>query len=281
MGAPSMAAGPAATGASAAKQRLELIEARRQELKQRFVHRFWLRWHMALMLAGTFGAGFLANAVLLAIPLPSMSLRWLIALALAYVAFFGCVRLWLAYVGVRPIVGNVFGNALDATGSPSGGGSWGGAEGRLGPGDVIGRGGHFGGAGASGAFDFASAGKAPVDSVLSGAGDALDVGDDGGVVLVVVGIVALMVLAVATGGVVYLVSAAPGMLVDAAFGGMLAGGLVKSVRRMGEPDWEGSVLRSTWKPFAAIAIVVLGAAIAFQWVAPGARTLGDVLMRVR
>ncbi|MEO8302646.1 MAG: hypothetical protein ABI724_00865 [Betaproteobacteria bacterium] len=281
MGTPSIAAGPAATGASAAKQRLELIEARRQELKQRFVHRFWLRWHMALMLAATFGAGFLTNALLLAIPLHSMSLRWLIALVFAYAVFFACVRLWLAYVGVRPIAGGDFGNALDATGSPYPGGSWGAGGVRLGPGDAVGGGGRFGGAGAGGAFDFASAGKAPVDSVLSGAGDALDASDDGGIVLVVVGFVALVVLAVAAGGVAYLVLAAPGMLVDAAFGGLLAGGLVKSVRRMGEPDWEGSVLRSTWKPFTAISIVVLGASAALQWVAPGARTLGEVLMLVR
>jgi hypothetical protein len=100
-------------------------------------------------------------------------------------------------------------------------------------------------------------------------------------VLVVAGIVALALVAAVTGGVIFLVAGAPITLVDAAWSGLLAGGLVKSVRRMDEPDWESTVLRSTWKPFAAIAVVVVAAGMAIAHVAPGARTLGEVLMLVR
>ena len=91
-----------------------MIEAQRRELRQTFVHRFWLRWHMLLMLIATFGAGFLANKLLLLIPVHEMALRWVFALAVSYLAFFGCVRIWLAYVGARPIYG---GDASDIVGN--------------------------------------------------------------------------------------------------------------------------------------------------------------------
>ena len=80
------------------------------------------------------------------------------------------------------------------------------------------------------------------------------------------------------GGVVVLVIGAPAMLVDTAFSALLAGGLVKHVRRMDESDWEGSVLRSTWKAFAGVAVLALITGIVAHYAAPGARTLGEVLM---
>jgi hypothetical protein len=105
--------------------------------------------------------------------------------------------------------------------------------------------------------------------------------DDGGFALVVIGLVILALVAVVTGAAVYLFMLAPILLVDAAFNALLAGGLVKSVRRMDEPDWEGSVLHATWKPFAVVAVIAVVAGIAVGMVAPGARTLGEVLLMVR
>jgi len=78
--------------------------------------------------------------------------------------------------------------------------------------------------------------------------------------------------------VIYLVVGAPAMLADTAFSALLAGGLVKHVRRMNELDWEGSVIRSTWKPFLGVAAMAILAGIVAHYVVPGARTLGEVLM---
>ncbi|HYT98442.1 MAG TPA: hypothetical protein VEO36_14060 [Casimicrobiaceae bacterium] len=97
----------------------------------------------------------------------------------------------------------------------------------------------------------------------------------------VLGIALLALLAVIGGGVVFLIVSAPHMLADAAFSALLAGGLAKSIRRIDEGDWEGSVLRSTWKPLAIVALVTVVAGIVAQMAAPGARTLGEVLMLVR
>ena len=162
---------------SASGERLRVIEAGRREMRQTFVQRFWLRWHMALMLSATVGAGFAANKLMLLIPVHGMPLRWVLALCVSYLA--------------------------------------------------------------------------------------------------------LAAVAVMLGGMVYLVVGAPAMLADTAFSAMLAGGLVRHVRRMDESDWEGSVFRSTWKPFLGVMVMAIVTGEVAHYVVPGARTLGEVLMLYR
>jgi hypothetical protein len=91
----------------------------------------------------------------------------------------------------------------------------------------------------------------------------------------------LALIAAALGGVIYLLVGAPAMLADTAFSALLAGGLVKHVRRMDEFDWEGSVFKSTWKPFAGVVAIAVATGIVAHYVMPGARTLGEVLMLYR
>ncbi len=50
---------------------------------------------------------------------------------------------------------------------------------------------------------------------------------------------------------------------------------------MDEPDWGGSVLHATWKPLAVVVLLTVIAGVVAQNVAPGARTLGEVLMLLR
>ena len=256
--------------AGASQARLALIEAKRGEYRGHLVQRFWLRFHMSLMLAATVGTGVLANRLLLAIPVHSMTLRWLIALAISYGAFFVFIRVWLAYVGARPLpvdIGNDALSNLDVHVLPRGGGSI-----------FRGGGGTSGGGGASGSWGDAM--QAPVKGVFDGVG-SVDVGDEGGCLVVVLGVVLLALLAAIGGGVAFLIIAAPHLLADAAFSALLAGGLVTSVRRMDEPDWGGSVLHATWKPLAVVVLLTVIAGVVAQNVAPGARTLGEVLMLLR
>jgi len=253
--------------ASASQTRLALIEASRGEYRGQLVQRFWLRFHMSLMLAATVGTGILANRLLLGIPVHAMTLRWLLALAISYGAFFVFIRVWLAYVGARPLpldLGNDVPLNVDVF--PRSGGSI-----------FQGGGGAAGGGGASGSWGDAI--EAPVKGAFDGAG-SVDVGD-AGCLVVILGVVLLALLAAIGGGVAFLIVAAPHMLADAAFSALLAGGLVKSVRRMDEPDWEGSVLQATWKPLAIVAVLVVIAGFTAQFFAPGARTLGEVLMLLR
>jgi hypothetical protein len=245
--------------------------------------RFWLRWHMTLMLATMIGVGLLANHALLAIPVHTMLWRWLIALAVSYAAFFLSFRLWLAYIGVLPILSGMTRRQADANGASGGNGS--GLPGWTGGGRFSGGGGRFGGAGASGAWD----GGSPSSSTSlgggghgsgSGGGGGFDVDGDG-ILVIILGILVLVLVASILGAAAYLIVMAPKVLADAAFSILLAGGVAGSVRRASTTDWEGSVLRATWKPFAAVVLFTIAAGAFAAYAMPGARTLGEVLMLYR
>jgi hypothetical protein len=68
------------------------------KLRRHLGQRFFVRWHMTLILAGVVLAGLGASRALLALGIRSMPLRWLLVLAFAYGVFFVLVRLWMAYV---------------------------------------------------------------------------------------------------------------------------------------------------------------------------------------
>ena len=76
---------------------------------------------------------------------------------------------------------------------------------------------------------------------------------------------------------IFLVSSAPHLLADVAFGAALTGGIAPAARRVADADdgWTGSVFKATWKPFAIILVVVVLASLALGHWFPGARTLGE------
>ena len=266
-------------GESGPVSRYRLLDLERRRVQGQILRRFWLRWHMTLILVATLGAGIVANHLLLAIPLHAMAWRWLVDAGVSYFAFFGCVRVWLAYVGARPIFGSdALNDAVNLDpGSGSGIGSW------------HGGGGTFGGGGATGDFGSPNGGSLEVPLIgRSGGGSGggswapdVDLGDGDGCALVILGILVVALVATIAGGAIYLIAMAPHMLADAAFSAMLAGGLIHKVRRMDEFDWEGSVLKATWKPFAAVAAFAVVAGLWAAHVAPGARTLSEILMQYR
>jgi hypothetical protein len=250
----------------------------RDGLRRSLTARFWLRFHASLIVSGTFATGFLANAAMLQWPVHSVGLRWPLAVLAGYAAFFALVRLWLAYVGVKPLFADRGSRWTDGVDLPSGGRGGGG-------GSFGGGGGSSGGGGASASFDAApSAGVSQVASTSSSAGRGANVGialdgvgdvDGDGVLVIVLGLIALALIAALVGGAVHLVWIAPEMLSDAAFGAMLAAGALPGLRRIGEPDWNGRVFRATLPVLAAVMAVTLVAAWAFTHWFPGLRTLGE------
>lgn len=252
-------------------------EARRRALAKTLTGRFWLRFHMSLMLAVAFVAGSLGNRLLLEWPVHHAALRWLVALAGAYGAFFVAMRLWLAYVGVRPLNAPDVGNALDSTDASGGGGGLDVGSGATK--GVSGGGGRFGGAGASSSFDSPAprvqGGPATTPSSSSRSGFGIDIdGDDGGIVVLV--LVTLAIAAALIGGAAYLVVGAPHLLVDIAFGAAITHGFGRGVRHSSrDAGWSGSVLAATWKPFAVVTVTLVIAGLVFEHYFPGARTLGE------
>lgn len=214
----------------------------------RIAQRFFLRWHMAAILAGVLLSGVVCSALLLRLGLRSMPWRYMLAVAGSYLVFFALIRLWLLYVskagGVRSMVPGI---DLGDVGNLGGGlPSWSGSAGSsFRPG-----GGSFGGGGASAGFDAPGGGGSGGSGGSSGGGLSLDL-DDGWLVLVAF---ALLVLAVTgTGG--YLVYQAPHILGEAAFQIALATSLHGAAKRAIAFGWTGGVLWSTWIPFSIVLIM--------------------------
>ncbi len=278
--------------------------ARRERLRARIGAllrgRFFLRFHVSLILLFTFCAGLVASRLLLGVGLYSLWLRYLLCMLIAYVAFLAAVRIWLGYIralafaevalpaaetdaraATRPgrergASGDLLPN-LDLGGFGGGFGGGGGGGGAAMP-MVSGGGGDFAGGGASGSFAAPDAGA----GLPSGGGSwlpeikapDLDLGDGDGLIVLLLALLALLAV---VGSAFWLIWAGPEILIEAAFQAMLAGGLLKSLRATESSGWMGVVVRKTCLPFLAVLI----AALLFAWVGqgayPGAKTFREVV----
>lgn len=250
----------------ASPRRAALLQ-HRASLQRDLTGRFWLRLHASLIVTGTFAAGFVANFLLLGAGMHWVLPRWLLAIGIGYAMFFALVRLWLIYVGVRAAREPADYDGVSVPDVlPQG------RAGGIEP-PFRGGGGTSGGAGASGSLDgqwtFAGRGAAP-----RGGGSAFDLVDGDGILVLVIGLIVLAFVAVLAGGALHFVWMAPELLTDAAFGALLASGAIRGLRRVDEPDWNGSVFRATWKPLAAVVVVAIAAAWALGHWFPGHATIG-------
>jgi hypothetical protein len=186
--------------------------------KTRFVRilkeRLFLRFHMSLILIGAALVGLLASKLLLLSLVTNIVVRYPLAVVVAYLAFFGFIKLWLAYISssherssydAADATADVVGSIPDFSGArmpslPTFGGGGGGLS---------------GGGGASGSFevvgtDVSKAAFSVISDSRGGigktagdaAGDAASgIVEEGGWVLVVLGIL----LAIVFGAGIYLV----------------------------------------------------------------------------
>lgn len=250
-------------------------------LRRAIVARHAVRVHVALILAACFGVGLAVTKLLLEAGVHAMWLRYAVALAAAYGAFLLGVRIWLRYAGYdRPgPVGQRSGLAGDAAGALdfdwAGGGSgkvdvpvFRGGGGGTGGGGVSAR---FGGVGLTSGNASATPSAGP--SLQGGGG--IDLGDGGWVLVLLIAAAAAVF-----GAVGYILYAAPTILADAAFAGMLAAGLVRPARRIASGGWVASVVRHTWLAFAAVLALALAFALVAQHHFPDARTLADVTRKL-
>jgi hypothetical protein len=244
----------------------------RARLRRQLLRRFFVRWHMSLILGGVVLAGVATSKLLLLLGIGSIGIRWVVAVVVSYLAFFVLVRLWVAYAapGVKRRRGDLDVDLpIDGlAGSPGGGPS-------LAP--LRAGGGRFGGGGASASFEgdaapSAGGGGGSGGGILDGLGfDS----DEGFVILVVLGLLLLVLF----GAGAYVVYEAPAILGEAWLEVVLASSLVGVSRRLEARHWAGGVLRATVVPFG---LVLLLTAV-FGWVAgaycPGAPRLADIIQR--
>ena len=227
---------------------------------------FFLRFHMTLILGGTFLAGLLVTKLFLDAGNTNLALRYGVAVAAAYGAFLLLMNLWLWYMGARaeddePTAGNVV-DALDlahdigSTVRPSG------------PANLFDAGGgSFGGGGSTGSF-----GETAAEGVSGLVGDA----DEGGCAILVVLLIAALVLTIGVAGA-YLIWAAPGILAEAAFEAFLTSALLPGARRSEAQGWLHGTVRATVVPFAVMLIAAVAFGAAANELCPEARRMADVI----
>lgn len=101
-------------------------------------------------------------------------------------------------------------------------------------------------------------------------------GDEGGCLIAFGIMIVVGLLALAIGGAFFIISMGPEILIEAAFSALLAGGLIKSGKKVSDPDWIGSVMKATWIPFAIVLVMAWIFAGMADAVMPQAQTFNDV-----
>jgi hypothetical protein len=239
--------------------------------------RFFLRVHMFVIVGGTVAVGLLVTKILLITHERNLAFRYGLAVVVAFAAFLGFIKLWLGYVGLcltrkqRSGDGGDWLNVIDFDG---GGVSTGGSVGGGGPQIEAGSGSSFGGGGAGGSWGEPVAAPVKASSSSGGGFNLGDIGcdDDLGIVI----LVAVLVLAIALAGF-YVIWAAPAILSEAAFQGVLAAALARRAKKISNGTWEGSVLRSTAIPFIVVLALAITLGVYAQKRCPSAMRLREAL----
>ena len=115
---------------------------------------------------------------------------------------------------------------------------------------------------------------APVKATSGGGFDLGGIcdGDDLGLVI----LVALLVFAIAAAAV-YVIWAAPAILSEAAFQGVMAAALARRAKKISHGTWEGSVFRATVVPFAIVLAFAVALGVYAQKRCPSALRLREAL----
>lgn len=240
---------------------------------------------MFIILLATTLSGVLFAKLLLLVRVADFRVRYPLIVIFSYLVFFACIKLWLHFMTSAKISDSSGEGGSDLFDIPVVGSSRG-----LGQAAVRGGGGEFLGAGASGSFDApetaaaasaalsgdsasaASSGAETVSDTVGGAADSLGDAD-----IIAVVIVLLVLLGTILASSFLIIYSAPAILAEAAFQGVLAVSLARKARSVADGAWIKSVLKDTWKPFAAALGVTVLASIALHVYFPEATKLADVV----
>lgn len=268
------------------KQTHPSVETRiKQGILRSLTRRFFLRFHVAILLLWAFCVGLLTARLMLALGADSMLVRYPVAVLAAYCAFLIGVRVWLAYVDLgRHIRRRGESDAtldlpnIDLPSAKS-----------EGIGAIHAGGGRFGGGGANGNYAIdhtfmpdAAASEAMAAGLSETGGGLSGLGEWGGAAasegclpaLAIAFVLAILAGFFSLGA--YLVAEAPMVLVEAAFEALLAGGLLRVAKRVDEADWLGAVVRVTWPPLAMALLLSILFSMAAMHYRPDARTIAQV-----
>jgi hypothetical protein len=250
-----------------------------RKFKQRLLSRFFVRFHMTLMMSAVAISGVGASKLLLELDVNWMLIRYPIAVCVAYGIFFFSIKVWLRYIGLgsrkkdedeedefdeeydpdqestdfsSPESGGVEPNWIDSGGgSPTE--SWGNAL-----------------------YEGSSTSSSPSGGSSFDFLPDLDIGDEGfGVVILLLALLCLLLFGVFGVGI-FLIYQSPAILTEAAFQAALSLGLINAAKRIEFGDWAGSVFKATWIPFAIVLVAAIGFGWAAQYFCPAATKAAEI-----
>lgn len=240
-----------------------MAKPQKLSLRRHIAKRFFVRFHMSLILAAVIASGVGASKLLMELGLGEVRVRYPIAVLASYLVFLLLVRIWIWYVTpgrlrLSPDLDGDFEvptwDSADAGFSGFGGGG-------------------SGGGGAS--SDWAAETTIAPQSSGGGGGSwlpsiDLDIDLDDGI-WILAALAAL--LAVIFGAAGYLIYAAPQLLPEAALQAALASSLAGVSKRKDATGWMGGVLRSTAIPFIAVFAMTLVLALTIHHRCPQAHKI--------
>lgn len=247
------------------------------------------RFHMFLIVATSISAALLTTRLMLVGGVGEMWVRYLVALALAYLTFFFGVYIWLHLSpygrhlrygrgGKRSLDGNLPDGLPNINLGSSG------ASGATD--DAFqGGGGSFDGGGAGGSWEAGSGDLSVGSSDFSGSNalgnlGVTDVGDEGGCLLVIAGILLAIVLACVFGATAYVIYQAPAILAEVVFEVLLGSRMARGAQALDSAYWASALLRRTWKPFALMAVIIMAFSLFSHWAFPQVHTAGEIIRMI-
>lgn len=220
------------------------------------------RLQMLLLVTLTGASGFVASYILLNAGLIEMWLRYLASFGVAYLTFLVLLWLWLRtraedYADVSDLSGS----------SPSGSTSSGTC--------YSGKGGDFGGGGASGSFDAPSEHITVIGDSGSSIGDAL--GTVAEAEELAIPLVVLVLAAAMAFSSLFMIYSAPILFAEIIVDGVLSASLYRRLRGLEVRHWLETALRHTALPFSLTAAIVSASGWGMALYAPEAHSIGDVI----
>jgi hypothetical protein len=221
------------------------------------------RLQMTLLVLVTGISGFIASYVFLRVGLVEMWLRYLASFGIAYLIFLFLLWLWLRtraddYVDIPD-----FSNTI-----PSGNGSHGVS--------YSGKGGDFGGGGASSSFD------APAEdvSIVGDAGDVMGeaVGAAAHAEEFAIPLIVLIFIVTLLLSTMLMIYSAPALFAELMLDGVLSASLYYRLRGLETHHWLETAVRRTAWTFLVTALIVSAIGWGMALYAPGAHTLGEVML---
>lgn len=221
------------------------------------------RLQMSLLVLLTGASGFVASYLLLHAGLAEMWLRYLAAIAVAYLILLFMLWLWLRtraedYVDIPDLSGLA---PSDSSSGFSGG-----------------NGGNFGGGGSTASFD--SAGSSFGETGNPGA-SGTSVGDAIGSVAeaeeFAIPLVLLIIVVAVVFSSAFIIYSAPALFAELLVDGVLSASLYRKLRGLETRHWLETALRRTLWPFILTAVIISASGWGLAHYAPGAHSIAEVI----